>query len=253
MGNEITQSHFPVFPYPKTPDIRLPLTTNGFEPSIQVDFCIKPMNNPVESDHIRASVCGIILAGGKAKRMGRINKALLKVGGRSIIERVVDELSAVFSEVIIITNHPADFDFLSLPMFKDLWPGGSSLGGIYTGLKVSRSNYALFVACDMPFLKRDIVRYLASKVGNNDIIIPKIDDYFEPLHAIYSRNCLPHIEDLLKKSDFRILNLFNKVRVLEVPGKDLQRFDKNLRFIMNVNRPEDLEKSELIAESADPD
>lgn len=192
------------------------------------------------------SVCGVILAGGKSRRMGGINKALMKVGDRRVIERVVDALHQVMRDVIIITNHPEDYEFLGLSMFRDLVPGYSALGGLYTGLKVCRHPYGFFVACDMPFLNEKILAHMIDLVsGEHDIVIPRIGGLFEPLHAIYSVTCVPYVEKLMKTGDLKIVNLYPDANILEVPESDLRVFDPSLRFAINVNTPEDLMKARL--------
>ena len=190
-----------------------------------------------------ASVSGILLAGGQSRRMGGVNKALLEVGGRRIVERVASALCDVFPEVLVITNSPDDFQFLGLPMFKDLVPGRGSLGGLYTGLSACKSNYGFLAACDMPFLSVDVIRHMLNMVEGFDVVVPRISGMLEPLHAAYSRECLAYIEELFQHDDLKILNFYDKAKVREVSEKDLRLFDPELRFIMNLNTPEDLQRA----------
>jgi molybdopterin-guanine dinucleotide biosynthesis protein A len=199
--------------------------------------------NPLKTD----AVSGILLAGGESRRMHGINKALLEVGGRRIVERVAETLRALFDEVIVITNSPADFEFLGLPMFRDRIPGCGSLGGLYTGLSCCSGDYGFLVACDMPFVRQDVISYMLSLISDQDVVIPRIAGHFEPLHAIYSRRCVPFIEDLLTHADLKIIDLFDKISLLEVSEETLARFDPQLRFIKNLNTPEDLAKAREIA------
>jgi molybdenum cofactor guanylyltransferase len=191
-----------------------------------------------------SSVCGVILAGGKSRRMGGRNKALVEVGGRRVIERVSDALHRVMRDVIVITNHPEDYEFLALPMYRDIIPGYSALGGLYTGLKVCGGSHGLFVACDMPFLNERVLAHMVALVdGGHDIVIPRIRGLLEPLHAIYATSCLPYVEKLMKAGDLKIVNMYPFVSILEVPEDDLRVFDPTFRFIMNVNTPDDLRKA----------
>jgi len=190
-----------------------------------------------------ASVSGILLAGGESRRMGGVNKALLDVGGSRIIERAASVLCRLFPEVLVITNSPDDFQFLGLPMLKDLMPGNGSLGGLYTGLSACKGDYGFLAACDMPFLSADVIRHMVNMVEGFDVVAPRISGWLEPLHAIYSHNCLPYIEGLLQHGDLKILNFFDKVKVREVPEEDLRPFDSELRFSMNLNTPEDLRRA----------
>jgi molybdopterin-guanine dinucleotide biosynthesis protein A len=190
-----------------------------------------------------ASMSGILLAGGQSRRMGGVNKALLEVGGIRIVERTASVLGHVFQEVLVITNSPDDFRFLRLPMLGDVVPGHGSLGGLYTGLRACKGDYGFLAACDMPFLSTDVIRHVAGLVEGFDVVVPRVSGMLEPLHAAYSRNCLPYIEDLLQHEDLKILNFYDKVKVREVPEEDLLPLDPRLRFIMNVNSPEDLRRA----------
>jgi len=191
-----------------------------------------------------APASGILLAGGKSRRMGGANKALLRIGGRRIVERAASTLCNVFQEVLLITNSPEDFQFLGLPMLRDLIPGRGSLGGLYTGLRACKAAYGFLAGCDMPFLSADVIRYMLDMVKGFDVVLPRVSGGLEPLHAVYSRECLPHIEEALQHKDLKILNFLNKVRVREVSEKDLSTFDPELRFIMNVNTPQDLQRAQ---------
>lgn len=179
--------------------------------------------------------------------MGGVTKALLEVGGAPIIERTAAILSRIFREVIVITNTPSQFEFLRLPMYGDLRPGNGSLGGLHTGLASCAADHAFLVACDMPFLNEEIIRHMATLACGRDVVIPRINSHLEPLHAIYSRACIPHIEKLLDRADLKILNMFPDVDVLEVDQEELKAFDPELRFIVNLNTPQDLVEARKLA------
>lgn len=196
----------------------------------------------------RPIVSGIILAGGKSRRMGGVNKALLKIDGRPIVERVRAVLAAVIQNIAIITNTPEEFNFLGLPMYKDLIPDCGSIGGLFTGLSRCSGAHGFIVGCDMPFLNEKVIAHMVSLVGSHDVIIPRIEGRLEPLHAIYSRKCLPHVKDLIANQDLAIINLFPQISLLEVPQRDLEVFDPAFHFIVNINTPEDLQKAQRMVE-----
>ena len=198
-----------------------------------------------------SSITGIILAGGASRRMGGVNKALLTIGGRTVIERIVSVLARVFRDVIVVTNSPKPFHFLGLPTYPDIIPGRGSLGGLLTGLHRSGEQGGFLVACDMPFLNDALIRRMIGLVAARDVVIPSIDGMLEPLHAFYSKRCIPHIQALLEADDLKIIHLLTKVDMLEVPEEELIRIDPNLRFAMNVNTPEDFEKAERLARQID--
>ncbi len=171
----------------------------------------------------------------------------MNVSGQPLIDRVVRIVGKVFREVLVITNSPEAFGFLGVPMCADLLPGRGSLGGLYTGLSSCTSEHAFLVACDMPFLNTEVIRHLTAKIDRFDVVIPRVRDRLEPLHAVYSRTCLPRIRDLLDHGDLKIINLFPDVHVLEVPEAELRQFDPDLRCFMNINTPEDLKAALKLA------
>jgi molybdopterin-guanine dinucleotide biosynthesis protein A len=179
--------------------------------------------------------------------MGGINKALLEVGGRPLVERVASVLRSIFARVVIITNTPQDFLFLDLPLHADLRPGCGALGGLYTGLKVTGCDYGFLAACDMPFLNPAIINCILSHMNDHDVIIPRVRERLEPLHAVYAKSCLPHIETLLDKDILRILDLFPRVQVEEVPEHEITRLDAGFLFALNLNTPEDLRRARELA------
>ncbi len=200
---------------------------------------------PLEKENVEHvnNVSAVILAGGKASRMGGVNKALLKINGISIIEREIAVLAEIFPETIIITNTPDDYEFLGKPLFRDLIPGKGSLGGIYTGLVQAKNPYCFFVPCDMPFLKKKIIEVLMENLDEHDIVIPKVNGHLEPMHAIYSKKCVPHIQNLMESDDLKIKQLFDEVDTFEIPEDLIRKFDPTFDFVMNVNTPGDLEKA----------
>jgi molybdenum cofactor guanylyltransferase len=180
--------------------------------------------------------------------MGGINKALLRVGGHRLIERVATVMSRIFDDVILITNSPEEFGFLGFPMFRDLLPGSGSLGGLYTGLSLCEGEWGFFVACDMPFLNVKVIARMIELIDRHDVIVPKIGGRLEPLHAIYSKRCLPHVKALIENRDLRVFGFFHLVDLFEVPEEELTVFDPELRFIMNLNTPGQLEQARRIAQ-----
>jgi len=188
-----------------------------------------------------AEASGIILAGGESSRMG-VNKAFIEVNGKRIIDATVELFGSLFPEVIIVSNAPLDYAYLNARIAADIIPQKGSLGGIYTGLFYSSYPHSLVAACDMPFIRREVIEYLIGRIDHHDVVIPHLSDGFHPLHAIYSRRCLPFMERLINEDNLKIINFFKKVRVREVKEKELIQFDPLLRSFLNVNAPEDLEK-----------
>jgi molybdopterin-guanine dinucleotide biosynthesis protein A len=186
-------------------------------------------------------VSAVILSGGESSRMG-MNKAFIELNGKRIIDRNIDLLSTILPEVIIVTNTPLDYAYLNAQIATDIFPQKGSLGGIYTGLFYSSHPHSLVVACDMPFLNKEVIEYLIEKIDNNDVVIPHLSDGFHPLHAIYSRRCLPFIERLIERDDLRIIHFFKRVRVREITEKELSQVDPELISFLNINTPEDFKR-----------
>src|SRR5256714_3279719 len=114
--------------------------------------------------------------------MGGEPKALLELGGRRIVERVLDAIAPVVDDVLIVTNTPELYGFLGLPMVADVYPDHGSLGGIFTGLRAARGEAAFTVACDMPFLHPEVARLVVERSGEGDVVIPRVGAQLETLH-----------------------------------------------------------------------
>lgn len=195
------------------------------------------------------AVTGVIQAGGKSTRMGGEPKALVELGGKRIIERAVDVLGSVLSDLLIVTNTPELYAFLGLPMVPDVFPDHGSLGGIYSGLKAAKGDGAFTVACDMPFLKAEVVRLIVSHAGEADVVIPKVGDQYETLHALYAKACLSHMEAALQAKRFKVIGFFPQVKVLEIAESEVARLaDPHLCF-MNVNTPDELARARSLLEA----
>jgi molybdopterin-guanine dinucleotide biosynthesis protein A len=130
----------------------------------------------------------------------------------------------------------------------DIYPGKGTLGGIYTGLASVDSFYTLVVGCDMPFLNRDLLCYLIDVAPNFDVAVPRIDGLLEPLHAVYSRDCLTPIKELIGKDKLEVLHLFNLVRTRYVGKDEIKKFDPQCLSFFNVNTPNDLRKAKDLIE-----
>jgi molybdenum cofactor guanylyltransferase len=193
-------------------------------------------------------VTGVVQAGGKSTRMGGQPKALIPLGGRSIVERVVAALTPVVDDLLIVTNTPELYAFLGLPMVADVYPDHGSLGGIYSGLRAA-GQIAFTVACDMPFLHPEIIRLVVARAGEGDVVIPRVGEQLETMHAAYGKACLPPIEERLRAGRLKIVGFFDRVRVVEIGEAEVARFRDPAVAFMNVNTPDELERARaLVAE-----
>jgi molybdopterin-guanine dinucleotide biosynthesis protein A len=152
--------------------------------------------------------------------------------------------------VLIITSRE-QFSLITAAQLRgkvivDFYPGKGALGGIYTGLVNSNTVYSLVVGCDMPFLNRNLLRYLVSLAPNFDVVVPRTDGMLQPLHAVYSKSCLHPIERLLHEGSLGILQLFNLVKTRYVDKDEIAKFDPEHLSFFNINTQGDLEKAKAL-------
>jgi molybdenum cofactor guanylyltransferase len=195
-------------------------------------------------------ISGIILAGGRSLRLGH-DKVLEKIGNTSLLERVVSHIDSFSKKIIIVTAQERTFAPLAkypkVKIVSDILPGQGSLGGIYTGLLESSSFYNLVVAADMPFLNESLLHYMIEKSDGYDFVLPRVNGLFEPLHAVYSRNCIAPIKSILEQGKKVIIELFDYVKVRYIEAEEVDRFDPEHLSFFNINTREDLELARKIA------
>src|SRR3989344_5351331 len=139
---------------------------------------------------------GIILAGGKNRRMG-FNKAFIDIGGQRIIHRTIGLFRELFDEIILVANNLAEYEELNVKTVSDIFKSAGSLGGIYTGLFYSSSEYNFVAECDMPFLNKEAISRVIKSSEGWRATAPYIMERYHPLHAVYSKKCIKPIEELI--------------------------------------------------------
>lgn len=191
-----------------------------------------------------------ISAGGKSSRMGT-DKSFVTIGGKTIIERIIERTKDLGqAETILISNQPEKYERFDLKMFADVFPDKGSLGGIYTAIHYSSAPYTLIIACDMPFVSTPLLHYMSSIIADNDIIVPRVDNYPEGLHAIYSKRCLEAIKPRLEANQLKVVGFYEELKVRYIDVAEYQEFDPQGIAFMNVNTPEELEQARQIEESS---
>ena len=183
---------------------------------------------------------GIILAGGRASRMGGINKAFLEVGGERLIDRTLRIYRPLFREILISTNSPLEYLEFDARIVTDIHRGKGPLGGIHAGLLHADGEQVFVSACDMPYLSEAFIGHMIAQARGYDLVVPVSANGFESLHAIYSRRCLPVIESQIERGELKVSLLFRKFKTREIPADEIRRFDPEGRLFANLNRPEDL-------------
>ena len=197
-------------------------------------------------------ITGVIQAGGRSTRMGGQPKALMELGGRRIIDRVADVVREVADDVLIVTNTPDLYASLELPMVPDAFPDHGSLGGIYSGLRAAAGDAAFTVACDMPFLTPEVARLVTARAQEADVVVPRVGEQYETLHACYAKSCLAPIEARLRAGQLKIVGFYDDVQVLAIEASEVARFRAPEIVFMNVNTPEELEAARHLLPALEP-
>jgi molybdopterin-guanine dinucleotide biosynthesis protein A len=171
------------------------------------------------------------------------DKAWLEVGNQLAIERVLAKVQGLSDDIYISTNSPEQYKKFGMRLVEDIYPNKAALGGIYSAIHAARYQHTLIVACDMPFLKIELLRYLVSLAPTADVIAPLIEPpQPETMHTIYSKKCLPAIESRLLRNKLRIIGFFSDVSVRYVDRDEIAKFDPNLYSFINMNTPQDWEE-----------
>jgi molybdopterin-guanine dinucleotide biosynthesis protein A len=186
-------------------------------------------------------ISGVILAGGSNKRFGGITKANVLIGGKTIISRMISTLRDLFDEIIIVTNNPEEFrEFAQYNIVKDQYLKAGPLGGIHAALKASSEDSIFVFAGDMPFLDGEIIAGQINEYNKlqYDILIPEIERFIEPLHAIYRKSVLNDLEKFLYEKKSRAVRDF----LIEVNTgyMQIQKTKRTELAFANINSPSDL-------------
>ncbi len=168
------------------------------------------------------------------------DKAFTRIGGVPIVSRIHDLFKELFQEVIIVTNQEEFFTNFDSRICHDLIPDKGALGGLYTGIFYASFHHSFCVACDMPFIQKSLVQYLAENMQDYDVVVPRTSDGLQPLHAIYSKNCLRPIRRTIDEGNYKITDFYQTVRVRIVEEREFFSLDPFRQSFINVNTPEEL-------------
>ena len=182
-------------------------------------------------------ITGIILVGGKSRRMGR-DKAFLPWDGAPLFEKVLDIFRGSFATILLAGGDAGRFEGYGLRTIPDIYPG-SALGGLYTGLYHATDQHIFVASCDMPYPSAALLRYLCSLKDGFDCVVPETAQSFEPLFAVYAKSALPAMLAMLECGNFRIYDLYPELRTRYVGTQELAPFSDGGRSLINVNTPDD--------------
>ena len=174
--------------------------------------------------------------------MGGRNKALLELGGRSFIDRILTAIGGCFKELLLVTRQPELYNDLPVRIVEDIFNIRTPLTGLHAGLVNMDADYGFCTSCDTPLLKTELVHMLVNEIDvYSDIIVPGSGSYYQPLCAVYSKRTIPYIEDSLENCDIKTDGIYETLRVKRIPYQRLRAVDPKLDSFFNVNMPEDLQ------------
>lgn len=181
-----------------------------------------------------------ILAGGRSRRMGT-DKSFVLLKGKPLLQHVIERVAELKLPVILIANETEKFSGFGLPVVSDIIANAGSLGGVYTAVQHGDAERTVCVACDMPFLNPTLLRHLLDQSTGADAVVPMVAGTAHALHAVYSRTCLSVLRAQIMHGDLAIHRVFSQVDTRFV-GEDVLRVcDPDLRSLVNVNTPQELD------------
>lgn len=195
---------------------------------------------------VAPAVSAVILAGGRGRRL-KADKGQLVLGQQTLLARSIESLARLTDDVIVVTDKPRPTDRPGTArLVHDQIAGSGALSGLHAGLGAARHDYALVVACDMPFLDLRLLRYMTILAPGYDAVVPVWQGEAEPLHAIYARACLPAIETLLRSGGGRVVGFYPHVNVRYLEPGEIALFDPQGLSFFNVNTPQDWERAQVL-------
>jgi molybdenum cofactor guanylyltransferase len=183
------------------------------------------------------NITGVILVGGKSRRMGT-DKAFLELDGKPLIERLLAAFAECFSQTILVGNNGQRFSHYDVPVVADIY-AGSPLGGIFSGLYHSTTRSIFVASCDLAYPNCSVIRQICSLSNGYDAVVPVLTHGFETLCAVYSKSCQPAIQSMLEKGNHRIFDLYPQISLRSVPYEELANNDQDGRAFLSVNTPDE--------------
>jgi molybdopterin-guanine dinucleotide biosynthesis protein A len=167
------------------------------------------------------------------------NKALMDIGGQSLVQRILGVFSPLFCQSFLVAKNPLDYQEAQILVVSDLYPVSASLAGLHAALFYSPTPWVFVCACDMPFIKKEMIGLLLSFAGDRfDVIVPSTSLGMEPLCALYSTRCLKEVSRCLAENRLKISGFFENVRVARIAEEKLVAVDPKLESFFNINTPE---------------
>lgn len=186
-----------------------------------------------------------VVAGGQGRRLSGVPKGLLRVGTSTVLERLLG-LAPLFAEVLLAANVPEPYARFGLRTVADVVAGKGAPGGVHAALVGVRTEWVLAVACDMPFVRPEVIRVLMdARAPEVDAVCFTVAGRVEPLLAAYRASLASSWGEALKGGDPSLRELLSRCRARLLPEEALRAVDAELRSLVNVNTPEDLSRHGL--------
>ncbi len=191
-------------------------------------------------------VTGAILAGGKSTRM-KYNKAFAKLGEEVIIEMILKQFKELFNKTIIISNEPHLYEHLGIDIYTDIYPGLGPISGIHSALTNSTDEVIFALACDMPFVPPDLIKYMLARITGYDTVVARTNNFYQATSAVYHKSCLPILINCLENDKLKTTLIFRELnaRVLDEP--EVEPFGKLEDIFFNINDENALEYAQELA------
>ena len=178
-------------------------------------------------------ITGIILCGGRSKRMGT-DKALLKLGDETFLSRVIQTITP-FCNSVVISGNNADYSSYGLTVIEDELPDSGALGGLYSALNSSQTDWNLVLTCDAPLVDSEIIEKLRSAVDEQQKVVHAITEKDgHPLIGFYHKSCAEVFRSAINVGSLKLQPAVNKCDPLKVLFKD-----EGSEKLQNINTPED--------------
>lgn len=172
------------------------------------------------------------------------SKPHLLVNNKRLIDLVSFQISDLFDELLVVLKGGMR-EISPYRCVYDNYQDYSPLFGIYTGILYSSSYYNFIIGCDMPFASRELVSFILREAEKSaaDVVVPVVRGFYEPLFAVYSKNCIPTIERNIKNGVFKVTSFYDDVRLHVLSEETIMKYDSGLQSFVNINTREDLRKA----------
>ena len=167
-------------------------------------------------------------------------KAFIKVEGMPIIERSLKTYRQLFRDSVIVTNQPELYSQCGNKMLGDVYDIRGPMTGIFTSLINSSEPWIFVSACDMPFLNKDLIEYMATLRNGYEAVVPLSKGSSEPLHAFYSTRLALPMEKALLMDSRALKDFLRSKKVKYLPVRDMMKFDPEAKSLINLNTPQDI-------------